>query len=140
MANVEYIHICDYAFAAEGNKPCVIGIFEHITGPVFPLTHSSTFIAIQIRGTAHETMPLRIELGRPNGDVLAGVDSRVAMDESGAAFIAFHLVNTQFPEAGRYTVKVLASGRTLVSQSLHLRKGPLPRQSAQPESDPKKIH
>jgi hypothetical protein len=97
-------------------------------------------IAIQLRGTDHEVVPIKIELARPNGDVLVGMDGQVPIGEGGGAFINFNLVNTQFPEPGRYTVKVSSSGRTLVSHSLHLQKMQPPLQAAPPESAPKQFH
>ena len=140
MADVEYMHICDYAFPAEGGKPCIIGIFDRITAQSFPAGHPFMSVAIQLRGTAHEMVPIKIELGRPNGDVIVGMEGQVAVSDTGAAFINFNIVNTQFPEAGRYVVKVSSAGKTLASHSLHLVKGQGPLPSAPPGSDPKKFH
>jgi hypothetical protein len=122
MAEVEYMHICDYAFRAEGGKACIIGIFDVIGAPSFPVTHPHMVIAIQLRGSAHETVPIKIELGRPNGDVVAGLDGQVGVGGDGGAFINFNLLTTTFPEPGRYTVKVSSGDRHLATQSIHVRK------------------
>src|SRR5216684_2597000 len=137
MAEVEYMHICDYAFPGQNGKPCIIGIFDRIGAPAFPAAHPLMAIAIQLRGTAHEMIPIKIELGRPNGDVLVKMEGQIVVNEGGGAFINFNLVNTQFPEAGRYTVKVSSTGKTLASHSLHLVKAQSPMQSAPPGSAPK---
>ncbi len=135
MAEVEYMHVCDYAFSAQGGKPCIIGIFDRITTPVFPVAHPFMSIAIKLCGTAHEIVPIKIELGRPNGDVLVGMEGKVVANENGGASINFNLVNIKFPEAGRYTVKVSSAGRTLVLHSLHVQKGQPPSQAG-PQAKP----
>jgi hypothetical protein len=140
MADVEYMHICDYAFPGQANKPCIIGVFDRITAPSFPAGHPFMSVAIQLRGTAHELVPIKMELGRPNGEVIVGMEGQIAVNEAGGAFINFNLINTQFPEAGRYVVKISSAGKTLTSHSLHLVKTQAPLQSAPPGSTPKQFH
>lgn len=130
MANVEYMHICDYAFPAQGGKPCIIGIFEIIWAAAFPATHPRMSIAIQLRGTPHEVIPFVIELGRPNGDVLSRVEGQVPASEDGGAFIGGEMINLLFAEAGRYTIKVSSAGQVLTTQSLHLKKIKSPQGAA----------
>jgi hypothetical protein len=139
MAEVEYLHVCDYAFAGQGNKPCVIGIFDRISAPAFPVAHALMAIAIQLRGTPHEIVPIKIELARPSGDVLVQMEGQVPVSDGGGAFINFNLINTQFPEPGRYVVKVSSAGRTLVSHSLTLAKIPGPPQPDTPQG-PQRLH
>src|ERR1019366_10275835 len=116
MAEVEYLHVCDSAFMAEGGKHCIIGIFDVIHAMNFPATHPTLTIAARLRGQAHELVPLRIELGQPNGEILGQpVQAEVTIDEGGSAFINMNVVGTQFPEPGRYTVKISSGGRTLAS-------------------------
>jgi uncharacterized protein DUF6941 len=141
MTTVEYLHVCDYAFVGQGGKPGIIGIFDRISASAFPVAHPLMAIAIQLRGTAHETFPIKLELGRPNGDVLVAMDGRVSANDVGGAFMVFNLVNTQFPEAGRYVVKVLSGGQTLVSHGLHLTKmQPPPHPPMGPEGAPPTMH
>jgi|SRR5437879_2690355 len=121
MATVEYMHICDYAFVDQGNKPCVIGVYSGITAQAFPATHPQLFLAIQFRGTAHELIPFTVEIGRPNGDILwRSPETSPHASTEGGAFVAMNIVGAQFPEPGRYVVKILSAGQTLVSQSLRL--------------------
>jgi len=140
MATIDYLHICDYAFPAEGGKPCFIGVFDRITAPAFPVAHPYMAVAFQIHGTAHELVPLKIELVRPNGEVLVTLDGQIVLNESGGGFVNFNLMQTQFPEAGRYIVKVSSAGKTLVSHPLHLVKAQGATQSAPPGSVPKQFH
>jgi hypothetical protein len=120
MAAVEYIHICDYAFLADGGKPCVIGIFDTIAGPSFPLAHPQMAIAFKVQGSQHAVIPITIELQRPNGDTMMSVDGQLALSPEGGAFIDFKLHNLQFPEPGRYVVRVLSAGNALAAQTLRL--------------------
>jgi hypothetical protein len=139
MAEIEYMHVCDYAFAAEGGKPCIIGIFDVIHAANFPATHPIMAVAIRLRGQAHEIVPIKIELGRPNGDVLATVQGDITIGADGSAFMQMNMANTQFPEPGRYMIKISSGGRTLASHSLHLRKMQAPPQPG-PQGAPQKLH
>lgn len=121
MLTVEYMHICDYAFQAQGGKPSIVGIFDNINAGQFPAAHPLMCIAIQFVGPAHSPAKVRVELGRPNGDVIAGIDADIAMSAEGQAFVNLNLMGVQFPEAGRYTVKVSSQGQTLASKSLLLK-------------------
>ena len=140
MAEVEYLHVCDYAFAAEGGKPCIIGIFDVIRVSNFPATHPVMAVAMRFRGLAHEVMAIKIELCRPNGDVLVTMQADVTGGPDGGAFVQVNMSGTQFPEPGRYTIKVSSAGRTLASHSLQVQKVQPPLQSARPGADPKKFH
>jgi uncharacterized protein DUF6941 len=123
---VDYLHVCDYAFPAHGGKPCIIGIFDNITGSQFPLTHPMMSIAVQMRGASHATIQVRIELARPNGEVIAKLEGQTPASPEGGAFINLNLMNTSFPEPGRYTVKVMSGGETLATRSIRVRKLPAP--------------
>ena len=140
MAQVDYLHVCDYAFSGEGGKQCVIGIFDAITAQTFPAVHPHMSIALRLRGQAHELLVIKIELGRPNGEVLATMQGEVTVGADGGAFMNVNLINVQFPESGRYTVKIAAGGETLVSHSIQLREAQATLQSAPPGATPKKFH
>ena len=122
MAEVEYIHVCDYAFQAEGGKACIIGIFSQINAAEFPATHPHMVIAVQLRGQPHEVIPVRIAIERPDGEELLAADGQVSAGADGGAFINFNLLSIQFPEPGRYTVKVLSAERPLATLSFHARR------------------
>ena len=120
MADVEYMHVCDYAFSAEGGKQCIIGIFSVINANAFPAAHPYMTVATRFTGQPHERMNVRVEIGRPNGDVLAGMDCEITIDAEGGANLNANFIGLTFPDAGRYTVKVSAAGRALTTRSLRL--------------------
>jgi hypothetical protein len=134
MVDVEYMHVCDYAFSAQGGKPSVIGIFETIQGGSFPITHPHMCIAVQLRAQPHARVPVVVELAKPNGEVLGRIDGEVPASSEGGCFIHLTMVNMVFPEAGRYAVKVSSEGRPLASQSIRVQKmkvtAPTPAQPA----------
>jgi hypothetical protein len=134
MAEVDYMHVCDFAFGGEGGKHCIIGIFSVIHAQTFPATHPYMAIAVGFNGTPHERLAARIELGRPNGDVLVGMDGQIAMNADGAAHLNANFVGLAFPEPGRYTIKVSSGGRTLTTQSLRLLR--MPAAGATPPATP----
>ena len=57
MAQVEFLHICDHAFTAKGDKPCIIGIFTQLHGSQFPMIVPRMAIALQVLGQRFETVP-----------------------------------------------------------------------------------
>ena len=120
MAEVEYLHICDYAFAGEGGKACIIGVFEAISAPAFPCTHPMMYVAAKFQGTAHEVVRARLEISRPNGEPLVRMEPELVMSAEGTGNLNVQMVGIAFPEPGRYTVRILSDGRTLVSQPLRL--------------------
>jgi hypothetical protein len=123
VAEVEYMHICDHAFRTDSGKACIIGIFTYIWAPSFPAKHPQMVIAIQFQGKPHEVFVPKIEIGRPNGDVLGRIEGdSLTCDPEGGAFLVATMVGTPFPEPGRYTVKVLAAGRPLATQSFQVHK------------------
>jgi hypothetical protein len=140
MATVDYLHVCDYAFADQGGKQCIIGIFEGIWAVNFPATHPVMAIAMRVRGKAHELMSLKIELVRPSGDVLATMQGEVTMGPDGSALMQVNMASVTFPDAGRYAIKVLSGGQTLTSHAIQVQKAQPPLQSAPPGSAPKQFH
>ena len=99
MADVKYVHICDYAFTAQGGKPCIIGVFSEVSAPFFPYTHPSMAIALQIQGLPLEVILVRIELAGP-GQLLVEAEANVTTGTSGGAFLVFNLITTRFQAPG----------------------------------------
>jgi uncharacterized protein DUF6941 len=139
MATIDYLHVCDYAFADQGGKPCIIGIFDVIHAVTFPAMHPMMAVAMRIRGNPHELVQLKIELSRPNGEVLATIQGENSLSPDGSAFMQMNMAGLTFPEAGRYVIKVSSAGKTLTSHSLHLMKMQAPPQ-APPQGTPSKMN
>jgi uncharacterized protein DUF6941 len=121
MAYVDYMHVCDYAFPAEGGKPCIIGIFNFIWAPSFPANQPVMCVVATFQGRAQEVIPFSIEIVSPNGDVIARKDGTATASDDGGAFVSVNMVNLCIPEEGRYCVRVLSGGRVLTSRSMQAR-------------------
>ena len=128
MAEVDYMHICDYAFPAQGGKPCIIGILDRITVTSFPTVHPQMSVAIQLRGQQGEACQLKVELVKPDGDILATLNAQVVISVGGGAFVHLHMMQINFPTPGDYTFRVSADDRLLVTQTLLLRRRDAPQQ------------
>ena len=133
MAEVEYLHVCDSAFMAEGGKHCIIGIFDIVFAASLPTNLAAMTVAMRVRGQAHEVLTLRTELARPNGEVIVALPMTITLDGNGSQFINVNMQSTPFSEMGRYIVKITEGARTLVSHSLTVQ--PIPSQAA-----PEKLH
>ena len=122
MAEIGYVHICDYAFAGNGGKACIIGIFERILVANFPSTHPLMYVTFKLQGAPNEVFRgSRVEMGRPNGDVLAAIDlPEILAGANGGANLHLAFNNVVFQDQGRYTVKILLAGRTLSTTSLQV--------------------
>ena len=140
MATVEYLHVCDLAFAMEGGKQCVIGIFDTIYASAFPVVHPMMSIAARFRGTPNEVLPITIELVRPNGDVLAAMRGDMTLAADGSMFMQMNIAGAQFPEAGRYTFRVSTGAQMLTTHSLQVLKAQPGMQSTPPGLPPKQFH
>ncbi len=128
MADVEYMHICYYAFPAQGGKACIIGIFDRIHATSFPTVHPQMSVAIHLRGQRGEACELKVELIKPDGDVLATLNAQVAVSSAGSVFVHLHMLSVKFPVPGDYTFRVSADDRLLVTQTLFLRRLDAPQQ------------
>lgn len=130
--DVDYMHICDYAFIGEAGKAGVIGIFETINTLTVP-TSLTMHLAIKLIGNANEAFKIKIAVQKPSGENLTGdLGAEGAVNPDGTVVICVGLNGVQFPDFGRYTVKVSSEARTLVSQSLRVQKLTPPKPSPVP--------
>jgi hypothetical protein len=143
MAQVDYLHLCDLAFSDQAGKHCIIGMFDIIHTTGFPTTHPTMCVALRVNGQPGEALKLTFQLGRPNGDVLITLPLDLQAGPDGGCNLNLSLNQTQFPEAGRYTLKVLSGKEVLASRSLRLLKMAAPPQAGQPNPPPQdksKLH
>lgn len=141
MAQVDYLHLCDLAFMDEAGKHCIIGMFDIVRAISFPCTHPTMTVAMRVLSQPGEAIKLKFELGRPNGNVIVTLPMDIVAGPDGGANINLNLQQVQFPEAGRYTLKIVQGQETLASRSIRLQKIDPPQQAPPaPQSDKKKLH
>jgi hypothetical protein len=120
MLQVEYLHLCDYAFTAEGGKPGIIGIFDNVSAPTFPMKQPYMAVAMQLRGESNRLVPITTELKGPSGQAVGSLESKVQTGNDGGKFFVLNLINITFPAAGTYTLTVSSLGTALAMTSLTL--------------------
>jgi hypothetical protein len=118
---VEYMHTCDYAFVAQNGKPGIIGIFEAIYAPTFPVQHPMMSIAVQLRGQAGHIVPVRLVIEAQDGEKVVELpEQSLSLGKEGGAFLNANLLGLVFKKAARYTITVLSQGAVLATQTLNV--------------------
>lgn len=106
MAKCDWGILCDYAFLDVGRKMCLIGIFDRIFAPAVPATHHQAALALKLVGEPKEKVQLRVEIIRPNGDVLAKVEGGAELGDAGTAEIQMGMAGLPLPDFGIYGFNV----------------------------------
>ena len=122
MAEVAHVFICDQAYEDDRGQPCVIGMFDYIRAPQFPLSHPHMVIAIQMLGHRHETYNLTVDVVNSENKAIlsARCDAPKALSGIGQGFVPLTLTDTPFETPGRYTVRISSEGRVVASKPLVL--------------------
>ena len=122
--------ICDYALTAQDGKVSVIGMYDAIMATAFPATHPTMAAVFRLRAIPNATEPVKVEVARPNGDVLHGFEGNITIGATGVFTLIVNVVGLTFPEEGRYSFRVLTNNRLLKSVALRLHRvhpgGPAP--------------
>jgi hypothetical protein len=120
---VDYLHVCDYAFRAENGKPGIIGIFDYISSVTFPTTHAYMCVAVQFRGQPGHVATIRLVIESQAGEKVFDMpEQKIAFSDTGGAFFNANLLGLTFNAPGRYSVVAMAQGAVLATQSLQLKK------------------
>jgi len=111
VAEVRWIHLCDYAFTDQSGKPCLVGIFSKIFAQRVPASHTKAALALEVVGDPDEIVNLRIRLlrpdsfGSPKGE-LFDVPVEVNLGPKGGYLLMMTLDNLPLPDFGQYAVEV----------------------------------
>lgn len=130
--HVQYVALCEHVVIAADGKPSLIGVFNDLQAPEFPITIPRLAFVARILFTPDEaaqahrvevviTDPAGQELGRPGGDLQlpaapAGIES-IAVD------LPLHLDLFQIAAQGRYTFLLHVDGAPSAAVQLSVRKG-----------------
>ncbi len=102
MADVEWAMMCDYAFKDNGNKTCLIGIFDRIFSQGVPTALNRASLALKIAGEPKEKAQIKIEIVRPTGGVLATLQVDVELGDNGVAEVQAAIQGMPLPDWGIY--------------------------------------
>lgn len=132
MADCEWVILCDYAFAADGGKLCLIGIFDRVNAAAVPATHPAAAIAFGIIGEANETIDLRIQVVRPTGGVLLTLGGPAQLATSGTTRGSLMLKDITLPDFGNYGIHVYNGEELLKTMTFSVTEVPGATRSPEP--------
>lgn len=103
--HLDYMHLCDYAFAVNGGKAGVIGIFSQTNLPAFPFVLPQMYFVAHLRGIPGQVLSIRLIIDTPLGERLVDiVDEELLIGRNGVAFFNICMIDTHFARAGCYSV------------------------------------
>jgi hypothetical protein len=122
-----YALLCDHAFLSIDRKVNIIGVFETINSPSFPVNHTKFTLVGSIAAT-EENFKLAVDIvsEKTKQSILQEPQEREvklpANQEKRNFNFIIEIINTTFPEAGNYTVEVKINGKLISGQNLILAK------------------
>jgi hypothetical protein len=117
-----YALLCDQAFLSIDRKVNIIGVFETINAPSFPVTHQKFTLVGSIEPSKPKFKMAVDIVSATSASVLKEPQEReVSLPETTKTrnfnFI-IDVLNTTFPEMGNYQVKILIDGKIIAQLPL----------------------
>lgn len=89
----------------------MIGLFEAITVPAVPTTHTRAVLAAEFKGEPHEEMESRIAVLRPDRGELLVTGGPLHLSAGGHAHLILGMDNLTLPDIGPYEIHILVNGQ-----------------------------
>jgi len=110
--------IADSVFQQRSGKWCVIGIFDRIRAPAFPVLHHSLGLFLQLAEVTPGEHELRMVLRDSGGGQIAAsppmcLSVREQHDPVNRIYIGMQTHNLMIPHEGTYFIEVLFDGSPL---------------------------
>lgn len=119
-----YALLCDQAFLSLDRKVNIIGVFETINAPSFPVVHPKFTLVGSVEPSKDKFKMLVDIVDESNKSILNEAQEReVALpkDRGNTNFnFIIEIVNTSFPTSGKFQVRVLIDGEVVASLPLGL--------------------
>jgi hypothetical protein len=112
---VHAVMMCDYTIRdRDTGKTSLIGIFDRVEAPDFPVIHPSLFVYVNMTDVEGEYV-VGLELRRAGTMKRLGYGERIVTysDRLAQAEVIFNLRNVMFEEAGAYEFRVHANGEDI---------------------------
>ncbi len=106
MANCDWAIVCDHAFYDENRKICMIGVFDRIFAKAVPATHHQASLVLKLIGEAKERTKVRVDIVRPNGDVLGKVEGTSELGNDGTSQLHLGIRGLPLPDFGIYAFNI----------------------------------
>jgi hypothetical protein len=109
--------LCDYVIRdGETNNKSLIGIFNRIVAPRYPVRHDRLHAFVALTDGRGE-YAARMQIRGPKGEVIFGSDGKIFLaDPLAVAEINFLVRGLVIPEPGRYVVEFICEGELLVDR------------------------
>lgn len=120
-----YALVCDHAFLSIDRKVNIIGVFETINAQSFPVNHQK-FTLVGSIAPSKDTFKMAIDIVAEDTEksILKDVQERdviLPANNAGKNFnFIIEILNTVFPQAGYFLVKIVIDGKPLSSLKLLL--------------------
>jgi hypothetical protein len=140
MAEIIWVHLCDYAFSDRSGKSSIIGEFDRIFAVKFPIKFAQLFVVLKIRLAQGERFTLETVIRAPDGHTIASStvpEERMMLNPgSQNAVFNFGFYTLIFPEPGEYAVDIRVNGTTVHVLPLHAETIPPPTANLPPQTSP----
>lgn len=117
--NLNFCKLCEYATQQQNGRHSMIGIFDNIVSPVFPVDHPSFFICLQFEfepAEAGEPMDVLVKL--VDDDAKSYLDftasGEIPRDPTGGPirmFMQFQIPGMRFERPGNFRLEVMFNGK-----------------------------
>ncbi|MFP4522741.1 MAG: DUF6941 family protein [Fibrobacterota bacterium] len=125
--NFEIVTMCDAA-TVEGGKINILGAFDSINAPQFPVVHRDCALAMRIRFESGEAEKFALEINFVDidgksllPDLKGNIEVR-EMPDPVAVPIVLRISQIKFEEAGKYLINVIVGGKLRCSVPFFARK------------------
>lgn len=130
MARCEWAILCDYAFQDQGGKMCIIGMFDRIMTNAVPASHHQAAVVLRLVGEPQERVRIRIDVVRPNNDLLGRVEGEGQLADAGTVNLNLGLRGLPLPDFGIYAFNVFVGDQLDKTIGLTVTRPPQQPQSA----------
>jgi len=124
-AQLNFLHICDYASISDGGKLNILGIFENIFAKTVLTTHPQFYIVtnIGIKQVGNYKLIIKIVRNRDGQEIITPLEFNLTIGQLPATNIANagvigQLNNVKFEEAGTYSVQIFIDAEKIGERSL----------------------
>ncbi len=116
---------CEYATQLENGRHCLIGMFENISCPYFPVTHPPFFLCLQVEFELLDlvekfdiTAHLIDEDGQPVADFSAAGEVPPYQGGVTRLHMVFHIMPIEFQKPGDYRIDVTLNDKKIGEERL----------------------
>ncbi len=129
--------LCEYATTQQNGRHTMIGIFDNIVAPFFPIDHPPIHLCLQLEFEGDEggnPMDLTTRFVDDDGKTLLDFNASgtVPVDQNGGGvriFMQFQIPNIRFERPGNYRLDIYLNGNLIGEERVPVMLGQLPEKS-----------